>query len=361
LRQVARRRWTNRRGVRLGALGAVGVLLLAQCQQSCAPAADPPAAVPVAPSVAPPQAQTPAPPSGPTTPPPAGVQFFEDFASELSMGRFDFESKHPVIQTQLAPQTWLADHSMSCGNPNTASERRTVHLDAPQEYVFYCAPGDDATKGHMMTSFSSREYAHIDFTPKQSFSNVSRVCVDRNMNTMGTRKWIQIAVIPAATFEANVNPTTGKPRLDYVMSDFEVANSFFAGARPTGGLIYVENEGSGQTFDQNGVVDSHDDGFRTDDRARRFKLCLVDNGNGTIQVEQERAAERGSESYSLRGSFPDGKAYVIFQDATYDNEDKFICNAGWRMSGTGYQLVDQLPCQAPGATTTWHWDNIQIS
>src|SRR4051794_2162856 len=43
---------------------------------------------------------------------------------------------------------WHGDHNMACEAPTTS---RDVHVENHDEYFWWCAPGNDARKGHLMT------------------------------------------------------------------------------------------------------------------------------------------------------------------------------------------------------------------
>src|SRR4029453_6473210 len=96
-----------------------------------------------------------------------------------------------------------------CGSPDSLRQVDLVGEVGPGpvanvgDVVWWCAPGGDAAKGHVMTSVSGVAYAHIDFSPRQVFSDVSRVCWDMNRTEMGGRKWAQVTVVPESVFQAN--------------------------------------------------------------------------------------------------------------------------------------------------------------
>ncbi len=89
--------------------------------------------------------------------------------------------------------------------------------------------------------------------------------------------------------------------------------------------------------------------FVNRDKAARYRHCMIDNGNGTITLTQDRPATillrrsdqvpGGLRTRTLRGSFPDGQVRVSFEDDMYDPPKR-----------AGYDPT----------TLTWHWDNIEI-
>ena len=102
---------------------------------------------------------------------------------------------------------------MACSGP---AERRNVHLHpgmgpitptqvasqtGKSQMFWWCAPGDDATKGHMMTATNGPGYQIAYFSPKQTFTNVSRVCWDQNATTMDS-KWTNVVIVPVGDVEA---------------------------------------------------------------------------------------------------------------------------------------------------------------
>ena len=183
-----------------------------------------------------------------------------------------------------------------------------------------------------MTSMNTTGYAQVDFAPNQAFTGISRVCWDVNQTDLGGRKWIQVVIVPEATFQANGG------RLDYVtpLLQDDVA---VGGIRITGETFLLEMfRGSTQTFVGQGTYDADFAGFTTSDKARRFRTCMTDLENGNIRFELERGS--GTDVRDMQGSFPNGPARVIFQDDSYNS-----------------------PKDVPATPNpfTWHWDNISIS
>ena len=73
-----------------------------------------------------------------------------------------------------------------------------------------------------------------------------------------------------------------------------------------------------------------------DDRATRFPVSLVDNGNGTVTFNV------ADQSATVSGSFPACPCRVVVYDNNY-TPDKSAAD-GWPFSG-GH---------------TWHWDNLVV-
>jgi hypothetical protein len=203
------------------------------------------------------------------------------------------------------------------------------------DLIWRCAPGGDTTKAHMMTSTSLVAYGHVDFSPRQKFENVNRVCWDQNWTEMGGRKWTQVTIVPEDLFQAN------NGRMEYVTQALQ-SDVAVNGLKVTGNAWMLEMLRASTTVQVGQEVTYQNDlGFQTTDKARRFRQCAIDQGDGTVRLELER--ENGTEVRIAPGSFPTGPARVIFQDVTYDS------------------LKGSIPSDQAMQTNTWHWDNIQIN
>ena len=316
-----------------------------------APTAPPPApttaptAPPPAPTTAPTTPTTP--PPGPPAPPPTGPsQFVEDFATSAGLDRFNWELFHggivDIFRTDSAILEWPGDHDHSCGDPNTTSRTVHVHADAAPgpvanmgEHVYYCAPSNDPARGHFMTSMNSPGYTHLDFSPAQSFNNVRRICWDQNLTELGGQKWIQVTVVSEAKFQTN-----GRLH-QYVTPDqqSEIARN---GIKLTDDDFMLNLiRGSTSTFVGQQVADRNFAGFHFHgDKSQRFRHCLTDLNNGTVQIDMyDRTGPGSVETRVQRGGWNDGQVRVIFQDITYH------------------------PAKDPNSrpqNMTWHWDNIFI-
>ena len=264
----------------------------------------------------------------PNAPPPAGPgDFVETFDSAAGFyNRFATQ----VVHTPPDVQSWQGDHDDHCGAPTST---RTIHASNPAESFYWCGPAGPAS-GHVMTSMNTGGYAEADFSPTQSFTSLNKVCWDQNQTDLGERKWTQVVVVPEGTFQANGQ------RLNYANPEFQDGVQVGDLRISSDTFMFVMLRGSTQTY-VGPSFDSNFDGFVTADKARRFKTCITDLENGTVQIDLERQST--TETRVLRGAFPNGAARVIFQDESYD--------------------PPKDPPVTPGVPEpfTWHWDNIAIT
>ena len=265
-------------------------------------------------------------------PPNTGSQFVESFDDPSSLDRFDYGIHHAWVAVDT-DMTWNGDHGPDCGPPDpgrvvhnpTAIDGKTYYPGMRGESVYWC-------NGHLMTTFNSNHYAQIDFSPKQVFDDVNRVCWDQNRTDMGTRQWTQVVVVPLATFDAN------NGRMDYVASRLATnpgPGDF--GIQPTGDTFLMELTDGGSITQVGQSTDANYSGnWTTTDKKARYTICVEDQNNGTVRIELEN--DTGVQVRILDGALPPGPARVIFQDDTYNaDKDMGVPNA-----------------------YTWHWDNIVI-
>jgi hypothetical protein len=296
------------------------------------------------------------PPATTTPPPPSGTQFFEDFSTAAAFTtRFDkgWSGLDPWLWRDMpwipSVQQWSGDHDMSCGAPTTM---RDVHQTADKAEMFwYCAPGGDPAKGHVMTAANSTGYNILWFSPKPYFTNVSRVCWDINL-TREYGKWWNVLLIPQADVEwYQAHPVLDNGRQ---VGDLDLGFSgpgFQAPNAPTTGLFPVLGGEHISAAKQSGGNFTYweDYGFTADeeffdvvnetDKAARYQHCMIDNGDGTITLTQARPG--GVVDTRVQpGAFPNGPVRVVFQDDMYDPPKR-----------EGYDPTNM----------TWHWDNVSIS
>ena len=111
------------------------------------------------------------------------LSFSEDFKTPTSYKeRFDYGWSgewNAGSMFGVNRNDWHADHGMMCENPN--SSHRTIHVTSQEQArdaaVYYCMPGGNEDKGHMMTTVNTEGYVTVWFSPKQIFRNVSKVWV----------------------------------------------------------------------------------------------------------------------------------------------------------------------------------------
>jgi hypothetical protein len=324
----------------------------------------PPAPTTAAPTTTRPPAPTTAAPTtvAPTTPPPAGTQFTATFETD-ERARFDWR-----LQTTAEPPqgSFLGEHDTSCQGPDTYRTVQQPSLRTGTAYtnvdvtnselVWFCAPGNDSAKGHMMTAIDTGSIATLSFSPKQVFNNVRQVCWDMNMNNLGEGKWVNVFVVPASDVAAHGGD------LAYAAASGEEGAGTAAVPQklPAGafdftwlrGTVMVYRHGGGtshsKTFEQwmsqdptdtngNGAIDPADRPTRgiATSSAPRFTTCLDDAAN-RITVERP---DGSTDTYSYDLAFPQGQVRVIFQDASYNPT---------KHNGFENHL-------------TWHWDNITVS
>jgi hypothetical protein len=284
------------------------------------------------------------------------VQFSEDFSSEASLSRFTWQMTHGGVDPfprSDQPRNWHGSHDMACNAPpslrdvNLHGATQPGSVDVVGNSVWWCAPGGEATRGHVMTSMSLVAYGHLDFSPSQTFSDVERICWDMNRSELGGRKWAQVSVIPEAQFQANGG------NLDYVDPGLQ-GDVAAAGEHLGPGAFQFFTFRSATRFSNGGPDPSANtddrsiqtlDAFGTaaTDEATRYRHCLTETAGGV-----ELTIARGTNPAAVRTKaggdfhFPDGPVRVIFQDVTYDS------------------IKGDLPFGEAQRTNTWHWDNVEV-
>jgi hypothetical protein len=294
------------------------MILLSGCPQQCAPTAERAASPPV-----------------------SGSQFMATF--ETASDFFDRFDRH-IMSGANAPisQDWMADHDMACSAPPT---ERPVHGGAihsgqnPDHLFFWCAPGGDTAKGHIMSTVHTGGVVDVSFSPRQVFVDPRQVCWDVNTTWLSSRKWVNVLVVPAAAVAANGG------RLDFLTTE-DMGLAANAGLpMPTGSVRIKEFFGHVETqvHAPGGHYAIYGTFLRDVDKATRYQHCLTENPDGTLTIFVDRPAGNADINATFPGQFPSGQVRVIFQDALYDAPKGEI-----------------LPNLA-GNFNTWHWDNISIS
>ncbi len=175
---------------------------------------------------------------------------------------------------------------------------------------------------HMMTSMGDVDgYSLVWFSPNQTFTNVRRVCWDVNLTNLGNRQWWEVAIVPVGERElfADVGaadlPEQGPGTMVVKFNSINASNK-----------LALDDTDSGETYDAG------------PDKATRYQHCLVDNGDDTVSVTQQRST--GTVTLTGSGSLPDGPVTVVFKDHRY--------------------TPDKSERSFDRPAYTWHWDNIIV-
>lgn len=253
-------------------------------------------------------------------------------------------------------QTAQGDHGHSvvggvdvCTPPTNL---RTVPLAVPESNIYWCAPAGGES-GHIMTATPYTGYGLMSFTPKRSFTDVTKVCWDQNLTFLGGRRWAMMLVVPEAVYQ---NPRTeavgGGPlvpappagagtspkRIDFASPGFGPGEDVGALNLDTPGSVTSVKVFVGAMFwhpnsgNEAGNGPAH---FDVTDKATRYTHCIEDLNNGTVRMSQEQPGG-GVWSDTFTGGLPDDEVRVIFQDDRYDTD------------------IQDHPI-------TWHWDDIIIT
>ena len=278
----------------------------------------------------------PAPPSG-------DLQFSEDFASEAALDRFDWQlhassaggtpcnNGGPGCSPIWATST--AEHDMACNGPTTF---RSLPAGTPNDLtvldpdktpnIYYCAPGNDAAKGHVMTVINTEGVVILSFSPKQTFRDVRKVCFDINTNeNIGAGKWVNTWIVPVSSVSANGG-----------RFDFADAPELDPHQQHPGPNDFHFKYFDGSLIGPNGFFWWAWD-RRATESASRFTQCVEQTAPGRLTYTRDFPGGK-TETQTGSGDLPDGEVRVIFQDGSY-NPDKH--------GGTG--------------GITWHWDNLEVS
>ena len=309
---------------------------------------------------------------GPTTTTPAGLLFVDDFDVPADMDRYDWQLFHGGTFTDPntipdAPKSWWGDHDNLCSPPpgpamGVVGQRREVHVHAANadpgptgqvgEMAWWCAPGNDPTRGHFMSAIDSQGYSSLSFAVPQALSNVRRICWDMSLNDVAGW-WLQLDVIPEAVFQAN-----GRDQF-YESPGLGAEVAFNAHNLTAGSFMFEVLRGSTHAYTAapGGLIDDPNfvnvlsiPGFPTHDRAKRYRHCITDLENGTVRAELfDRTAAGSVETRNHRGAIPNGPVRVIFEHSSYHNaKDTAHYDT---LAQDGKTLGDEL---------TVHWDNVRI-
>lgn len=261
-----------------------------------------------------------------------------------------------------APKSWWGDHDDMCSPPpasdTDAGKRRVIHahagtpaggFEALGGLVFHCAPNGPES-AHFMTAIDSVGYTAVGWTPTPVLNNVHRVCWDMSLNSVAGW-WMQLDIITLPHFQANGN------RLNYQSEDLGSEVAFNAAQMSAGDFMFESNHGgtiamtgnitNGGTYDPEHFGTDQIDGFPRDNRAARYKHCVSDNENGTVQIDlYGRRGPTDHEVRTLQGAIPNGQVKVIFEHSGYHPQK----------DTTRYHTLDGMADEM-----TVHWDNVEIS
>jgi hypothetical protein len=275
---------------------------------------------------------------------PAGGSFSESFETSAGFfARFDYgRSGFDWHGNPAAIETWRGDHNAGCDPPGVNGDR-TVHLRAESgppdsELFWYCAPGNDPAKGHVMTSINTVGYQIVWFSPARYFTNVKRVCWSQNLTSLGSRKWTNVVLVVRQNAEEYGGQLgMGGPGF----GPSEPNTGIFPHFGTFGVKIYRGSAFTWVAPGTSGNAQEYDydfdpvDGLQ--DEATRYRHCAEEVAGG-IRVTQDRPG--GSRVWLLDGQFPDGDVRVVFQDDNYD------------------------PPKGDDASDdhlTWHWDDVEVT
>ena len=334
----------RRRLGRSGMFAMSAVVLIGACDPGpgCAPAPDAQQSA-GAPAAATPDAA------------PAGAVFSEDFTTAAGADRFDWQLHASAnggpcgtVSQDCAPimATDHAEHNMACEGPTTF---RSLPAVTPADFavidpgstsnIYYCAPGNDAAKGHMMTTIDTTGVAVLSFSPKQTFTNVRKVCFDINTNNnIGAGKWVNAWIVPVGSVAANGGrfDFADEPALDI---DQQAPGPDDFHFKYMDGSLVGPNDFIWWEWNR-----------RASESATRFTQCVEQTAPGQLTYTRDLPVDANGDGVvdpgvaetvtrTGAGDIPRGAVRVIFQDGSYNPEK--------HGSVTG--------------AITWHWDNINIS
>jgi hypothetical protein len=270
--------------------------------------------------------------TGPTT---STVLFGEDFTNPSGQGRFDYQLHTSMMGPQATKisASFVGEHDRDCHGPDTSrtiagGQSAATFIDVSNsDLIWYCAPGNDTAKGHMMTALDTADIATLSFSPKQTFTNVGKVCWDQNMNDLGEGKWVNIFVVPASdvsSYGGNLNYAAATGLAFGGITQMLPATAYdFTWLR---GTTFVNGAEMMWASNSHGIAATS---------PPRFQICLQNSGR-TLVVHRP---DGSTDTINTGKTFPTGEVKVIFQDASYN------------------------PVKHNGSEShlTWHWDNFIIA
>ena len=251
-------------------------------------------------------------------------QFVETFTGNTGLDRFNTGIYHRD-EFVMATTQWTGDHDLNCGSPDT---QRTISRSNPSDSFYMC-------KDHLMTSIGDTAgYSLGWFTPRQTFTGVTKVSWDVNITDLGARQWWEVNIVPAS-FNSGVASCPQCAVQDFVKTAAMLPGyprgSVVVGNGAYGKDINVSTDGVNRNVAQYQSTCMFDPEACASKTIRRT-FSITDNRNGTITVNYG-----GFKTFTVPGSFPAGGFNVVFKDHNY-TPDK-----------------DGVP-----VGHTWHWDNIII-
>lgn len=216
---------------------------------------------------------------------------------------------------------------MACGPVDT---QRTIHRSVKAESFYVC-------RDHLMTSIGDTDgYSTGWFSPRQTFSDQTRVAWDVNLTDLGGRQWWEVAIVPAS-FDSGVAVCPHCAVIDWLSPDPSglpayPPRSVVVGSGPGGNEVKVSTNGVDRQVAQHYRIRDFDPDAAASKVIRR-PFSVVDNRNGTVTVNFG-----GFATYTVPGSFPSDGFVVVFKDHNYTPTK-----------------------DGPVAGFTWHWDNISIT
>jgi hypothetical protein len=251
------------------------------------------------------------------------------------------------------------DHDMACEGPTTQREVKLggdqTHLDYSQMFWF-CAPGGDPTKGHLMTGVDTVSYNIAWFSPKPLFTDVTQVCWAINETQISQRKWTQVMFVSeddAVRYPASPNETPGSIHatrgsggydLGYTSPDFRDPNGPVTGIFADGGTLagFKSVLGNAHWFqDQDTWTTREPLGEQirgVTDKAKRYRHCLSNQPDDVVRLTQD--TPDGVRTIDMPGQIPSGPVRVVFQDDNYNGPKDELYDANM---------------------VTWHWDDIEVA
>jgi len=247
------------------------------------------------------------------------------------------------------------DHNMACMGPTTLRDVVLGGSPIYNQLFWHCAPTGDPSSGHVMTGIDTTGYNIAWFSPKPTFTAVSKVCWDINMTELSHRKWTQVLFVGQADAVRypdgqTINGPQWKARgtggfdLGYVSPDFQfpALNGPTSGIEPQGGtLAGVKVQENAPSWFQNQTNWTFR-GFGLalngiTDKAARYTQCVENQPNNIVRFTQNTPG--APRTFDMPGQIPQAPVRVVFQDDNYDP-----------IKGDAYNRDNM----------TWHWDNIQI-